>query len=254
MQSQERTLVEVPQPGAHSDPGLREAIDVSLDELPATERAVILLCDVEGWKHREAAGILGLPVSTVSNRLARGRAALRKKLIRRGVVPSFAGVFAGMNLLAPREAVSGELVATVLAASKLVSDGGLVATAGLPSRIVGLCRRALLSLSASEASLVGVVLIGLAFAASAFPRLPAHVGDQDAPTSRVIVMTGSSVSSNGGLPIRLPPPALRRFDHSSLSIRRASVQAAPSQPSFLFWGQRTPRSLQSSPAPKLLGP
>src|SRR5262245_54768530 len=56
-----------------SDPDLRFAIDDYLMDLPASYRAAIVLCYLEGLTHAEAAGRLRCPVGTVRSRLARGR-------------------------------------------------------------------------------------------------------------------------------------------------------------------------------------
>jgi len=60
----------------------QEAAEIAeaLDALPADQRAVLLLCVVEGFSCREVAGILDLPIGTVMSRLSRARQELRKSL------------------------------------------------------------------------------------------------------------------------------------------------------------------------------
>src|SRR5262249_6283982 len=48
-------------------------------DLPASYRAAIVLCYLEGLTHEEAAGRLRCPVGTVRSRLARGRAILKDR-------------------------------------------------------------------------------------------------------------------------------------------------------------------------------
>ena len=55
----------------------------ALSDLPAHFREVLFLVYVEGKKVDEAAHLLGLPRGTIKTRLMRGRAALRKTLLRR---------------------------------------------------------------------------------------------------------------------------------------------------------------------------
>ena len=94
--SARRRSIEVsePMPGASiaspsgSDPDLRFAIDDLLAELPASYRTAIVLCYLEGLTHDEAAGKLRCPVGTVRSRLSRGRAILKKRLIRAGLAPT----------------------------------------------------------------------------------------------------------------------------------------------------------------------
>lgn len=72
---------------SHSDPearlerGEREAIiQRALDDLPPDEKAVAVLCDIEGKSYEETAALTGIPLGTVKSRLARARRRLRPKL------------------------------------------------------------------------------------------------------------------------------------------------------------------------------
>jgi RNA polymerase sigma-70 factor (ECF subfamily) len=59
-----------------------DALEISqaLDQLPAEQRAVIVLAVVEGFTCREIADIVGVPIGTVMSRLSRARQAMREKL------------------------------------------------------------------------------------------------------------------------------------------------------------------------------
>ncbi len=59
---------------------LRESIARAIEELPAELGQVVALMDVEGFRQREAAAILGLPEGTVASRLFRARRLLRQRL------------------------------------------------------------------------------------------------------------------------------------------------------------------------------
>jgi len=52
-----------------------------LASLPATLRETLILCDLEGVSHEEAAASLGIPVGTVKSRLNRGRVELARRLL-----------------------------------------------------------------------------------------------------------------------------------------------------------------------------
>ncbi len=64
------------------DTRLQEAVEVAeaLATLPIEQRTVLLLCVVEGFTCREAAGILSVPIGTVMSRLSRARQELRNSL------------------------------------------------------------------------------------------------------------------------------------------------------------------------------
>jgi hypothetical protein len=81
------------------DPGRAERLailDEEIGRLPERQRAAIVLCDLEGLPHEEAARRLGCPVGTVESRLSRGRQRLHDRLVRRGLAPAAAALWAEM--------------------------------------------------------------------------------------------------------------------------------------------------------------
>jgi len=69
------------------DSELRETLEQALSDLPEVQRQIVLLHDLEGWKHREIAERLELPSGTVRSHLHFARKALRKALEARPGVP-----------------------------------------------------------------------------------------------------------------------------------------------------------------------
>jgi len=59
---------------------LRGQLRAALDQLSDIQREIVLLHDLEGWKHREIAERLDLPSGTVRSHLHFARKALRKAL------------------------------------------------------------------------------------------------------------------------------------------------------------------------------
>ena len=59
----------------------------ALGKLPARDRAVLILREVQGLPYAEIAEILDLPLGTLKARLHRAREQLRNRLIRAGVTP-----------------------------------------------------------------------------------------------------------------------------------------------------------------------
>jgi RNA polymerase sigma-70 factor (ECF subfamily) len=53
-----------------------------LDALPASQRAALVLKELEGWTSAETAEILGISEGSVEQRLVRARATLRERIGR----------------------------------------------------------------------------------------------------------------------------------------------------------------------------
>jgi RNA polymerase sigma-70 factor (ECF subfamily) len=66
---------------------LRERLRAGLAQLPEAHREVVLLHDLEGWKHEEIARLLELPAGTVRSHLHHARRLLRRILEERGTEP-----------------------------------------------------------------------------------------------------------------------------------------------------------------------
>lgn len=62
---------------------LRKQLNSALATLPEVQREVVLLYDLEGWKHGEIAGLLELPQGTVRSHLHHARRRLREILRER---------------------------------------------------------------------------------------------------------------------------------------------------------------------------
>ena len=123
--------------------------------LPDRYRLPVVLCDLEGHTHAEAARVLNWPVGSVSGRLSRAHALLRDRLTRRGLaVPAL-----GVALSAPVTAVSS----AVAVAAGSVPPSPVVST--LAQGVLSAMRTAKLKLTAIvSAAVLGVVGVGTAFA------------------------------------------------------------------------------------------
>lgn len=63
----------------------RRRVLAALAQLPAEQRAALVLVDLEGYAVAEAAAVLDCPPGTVKSRCARGRARLRELLLGQGI-------------------------------------------------------------------------------------------------------------------------------------------------------------------------
>lgn len=66
---------------------LRRQIERALGQLKPTDRAVLLLREVQGLSYAEMTQTLDLPLGTLKARLHRAREQLRRRLVRTGVTP-----------------------------------------------------------------------------------------------------------------------------------------------------------------------
>ncbi len=129
-----------------SNAELGAVIDEEIACLPAPHRAAIVLCDLEGRGHHEAARLLGWSEGALRGRLARARAKLRDRLVRRGVVPSLLPAGA----LLPRDEIATSVPATLVEATIRAATATSLAGRAAPT--------AATAISASVAALVQGVI------------------------------------------------------------------------------------------------
>jgi DNA-directed RNA polymerase specialized sigma24 family protein len=67
---------------------IASVVHEEVERLHERYRIPVVLCDLEGQTHEEAARAMRCPVGTVKSRLARGRGFLRGRLVRRGLAPT----------------------------------------------------------------------------------------------------------------------------------------------------------------------
>ena len=107
-------------------------LDREVARLPEKYRMPIILCELEGKTHRQAAEQLGWPVGTVSGRLSRARALLASRLSRRGTPLTVGALGVLLAHDVARAGVPPELVRSTAQAASL-STAGKAVTAGVVS-------------------------------------------------------------------------------------------------------------------------
>ena len=113
--------------GAAEAADLRAILDEELARLTEKYRTPLILCELEGRTHEQAAAEIRCPVGTVKSRLSRAREQLRSRLERRGL-----SAMAGLSF----EAFSTEQIPSVLTEATLRAATRVVAGNGAPALAV----------------------------------------------------------------------------------------------------------------------
>ena len=175
----------------------RQVLHEELATLSEKYRLPMLLCDLEGKTHAQAAAELGCGPATVQRRLNGARSLLRSRLVRRGIAPTAGVMAASLGHPAAAQVPASWVQASVRAATAFASRAGQVAVADVVSTTAeALARKSLrtmilgqLKLGAAAAvfliALVGVVWrAGLAAQALAGPgAAPRMLKAQAAPVA-----------------------------------------------------------------------
>ncbi len=97
-------------------------LDRELNGLPDKYRLPIVLCELQGKPHKEAARELGCPIGTLSGRLSRGRTLLAKRLARYGLALTAGSLSAALA----QQEVSASVPPAVVSATVKAATAGAV--------------------------------------------------------------------------------------------------------------------------------
>jgi RNA polymerase sigma factor (sigma-70 family) len=132
-----------------------------LGRLHERDRAVIVLCCLEGLSQRQAADRLGWPLGTVQSRLARGRERLAARLTRRGLAPAVATALVARASEGAVESIPAALEAATIHAADALIAGGTAAAGTVPAAVARLMEGVLRSMLLNSLKRIAVVLVAL---------------------------------------------------------------------------------------------
>jgi RNA polymerase sigma factor (sigma-70 family) len=231
----------------------RAILHEELQRLPKRFSSALVLCHLQGLTCEEAAQQLGCRPGTIKSRLARGRDALRTRLVRRGLAPSAAIAAAGASL--PVSAAPTALVAPTARAAVLLLQGKAL-TGVLSAQVVAIANAVLHSMAANRiTALLGTaLLLGLVGIGVVFGR---YGDDPPIPPADLARDAQEHDEAPPALPPpALPPPALPLTAVPVIQLDRGALLPAKLQPVRIgsrdFWQGGFPRSIAFSPDGKFL--
>ncbi len=107
-----------------------------IQKLAERHRRPIVLCDLEGLTHEQAARLLGTPVGTIKSRLSRGRELLRRRLSRNGPALSDDMLIVAMAPDASRVEALGAVVDRTARTAMQVADRGSLIVGTVPATVI----------------------------------------------------------------------------------------------------------------------
>src|SRR5262249_14322249 len=157
-----RSIGSSQQPFALANHDEIEALHREIERLPARYKTAIVLCDLQGLTHEEAARRLGRAVSTISSQVSRARERPRRPLDRLGLAYP-AGIVASAIDSTKPSVLPNALVGSTVKNVMSVSTG--LAAGSVPISIVRLSQGVLRSMLFAKIGLISAALVGLGAAA-----------------------------------------------------------------------------------------
>ena len=134
-------------------------LDRELNGLPDKYRLPIVLCELQGKPHKEAARELGCPIGTLSGRLSRGRTLLAKRLARYGLALTAGSLSAALA----QQEVSASVTPAVVSATVKAATAGAV-SAEIAALTEGVVKAMFLAKLKMVTMILGTVVVLIAAA------------------------------------------------------------------------------------------
>lgn len=149
------------------DRELGRALHEEIEALPARERRVVVLCELQGRSYREAASNLGCPIGTVKSRLFEAKRRLRAGLTRRGFAPATTLMLAALAEEATACAVPWSLhAATLEAARSFVMNPALPSVEVVSTSVSALTVGVMRSMAIGKFKLMSIIATALVLTGS----------------------------------------------------------------------------------------
>jgi RNA polymerase sigma factor (sigma-70 family) len=207
-QTREKQVKDMPEAAATDQPlwnDLQAILDEELSRLPDKYRTVLVLCELEGKTGREVAAQLGLPQGTVASRLARARALLAKRLVRRGLSVSGGTLAAVLAEKAASACAPASVVSSTIQTVTLVAAGNAGTAGVISARVAALTERVLkaLLLNKLKAAMAVLMVLSACVVAAGTGMLAA----QRPPAAQ----PGEAELASDGQPKEETPPRVDRY-------------------------------------------
>jgi RNA polymerase sigma factor (sigma-70 family) len=184
---------------------LRAVLDEELAELPPKYGMALVLCDLEGRTHRQAARELGCAPGSVSWRLSRARALLRGRLTKRGLTLSATALTLVLTERAAATMPAMLAIATVRAAT--------AKTAAISTQVASLVEKGMQELGTSKLrtglALLLATTLAVACTSVLYGHRPQAIDDPPENKAGPAVESGKPRVDQHGDP--LPPGAVARL-------------------------------------------
>lgn len=214
-----------------SSDAMLELLDEELNRLPPRYRDVLVMCDLQGCSHRDAARSLGVPVSTVTTRVNRGRQKLRESLLRRLPVVTMPLLTATLVEASERVEVPAALVHKTARSAIFLLAGENSPSSGVNARVTDLVHEVMRNFMFAKLKMTVTVIAVLAGLGVILPVFGFSVGSTDstvlakeilfddfedgsisdsspvlwnAEQSNLAVQDGSLIVSGAGVPLAVP--------------------------------------------------
>jgi RNA polymerase sigma factor (sigma-70 family) len=215
---------------------VRPVLDDEIGRLPDKLRAALVACELKGLDRSAAAELLGVPEGTLSSRLARAKEQLRRRLVRRGLVMSAAGLLYLLTQATARAAVPPGLAA---AAARHADRAGTS-----PGPVEHLAHKELMRMFWKKLLVIGLAVSALAAVGTSTRLLvPAMARGTDDKKSDQDLIQGKWKLVSGKLSGKDLPEEEQKVLNESGFVFEKDKLTAPHQGSFTLDSTKSPKEL-----------